>query len=63
MAESYSETENNRIQSTLLHGRRRIVCGEQNITAANVREVLDRSTMVHGCNSSDIDYLWKYFLG
>lgn len=63
MAESYSESENKGIQSTLLHGRRRIVCGEQNITATNVREVLDRSTMVHGCNSSDIDYLWRYFLG
>ena len=55
MAENYSESENKGIQSTLLHGRRRIVCGEQNITAANVREVLDRSTLVHGCNSSDID--------
>ena len=58
MAETNSESENKGIKSTLLHGRRRIVRGQQNITAANVREVLDRSSMVHSCNSSDIDYLW-----
>ena len=44
-------------------GRRRIVCSPCRIDETNVRELLDRSLLVHSVNASDENYLWRYFLG
>lgn len=44
-------------------GRKKIYTSETSITRENLLTVLQKSVMIHKCNSSDIRYLWRYYKG
>lgn len=46
-----------------MHGRRVIKSSVEKITKENVVEVLMKALNVHYLNSSEIDYLWRYYCG
>lgn len=46
-----------------LTGRRKILTSVEEITAANVVEVLDKALAVHMQNAMEINYLWRYYKG
>lgn len=46
-----------------LTGRRKILTPVQEITAANVRDVLADCLPVHAQNAAEIDYLWNFYKG
>lgn len=47
----------------LNYGRRRIILDFEEVTEANVVDVLKKAMYIHGQNRKDCDYLIKYFLG
>ena len=51
------------IETRQLFGRRKVFTDEEVITAENVINVLTAALNVHAINSSEIDYLWKYYRG
>jgi SPP1 family phage portal protein len=46
-----------------LFGRRQIYTDVEEITAANVVDVLNKALYVHALNQAEIDYLWRYYKG
>lgn len=46
-----------------LTGRRKILTTVKEITAENVREVLNEALAVHSVNAGEITYLWEYYKG
>ena len=48
---------------TDMHGRRVIYTDATDITAENIREVVEKAMDTHRSNSSDIDYLYRYYKG
>lgn len=48
---------------TVYHGRHRVLCTPGAIDESNIRELLDRSLLVHSQNAAATDYLHRYFLG
>lgn len=45
------------------YGRKRIILDYEEVTPANVVEVLNKALYIHGQNRRDCDYLIRYFLG
>lgn len=45
------------------YGRQRIILDFEEVTPANVVDVLNKALYIHGQNRRDCDYLIKYFLG
>lgn len=48
---------------TDMHGRRVIYTDVTDITAGNIREVVEKAMDTHRSNSNDIDYLHRYYKG
>ena len=46
-----------------LFGRRQIFTDKEEITAANVVDVLEKALRVHSQNQDEIQYLWNYYKG
>lgn len=46
-----------------LTGRRKIKTTAREITASNVREVLEEALAIHAINAGEITYLWEYYKG
>lgn len=52
-----------RNETKIMNGRRVIKMSVKEITKDNLQEVLRKSLDIHNLNSSDIDYLYKYYKG
>ena len=52
-----------RNETKIMNGRRVIKMSVKEITEDNLQEVLRKSLDIHNLNSSDIDYLYKYYKG
>lgn len=46
-----------------LTGRRKILSPVREVTAENVRAVLEKALPIHGENAGEITYLWEYYKG
>lgn len=49
--------------SKIMFGRRMILTSAENITAANVRKIVEQAYNTHLLNRSEIEYLWNYYKG
>lgn len=49
--------------ATVSFGRKKILCDEPSITAANVASVLADALSVHQQNRVEVDYLYRYYKG
>ena len=54
---------NSAFPGQIQYGRRRILLDYDEVTPANVIEVLQKAMNIHAANRKDCDYLIKYFLG
>jgi phage portal protein, SPP1 gp6-like len=52
-----------RNETKIMNGRRVIKMSVKEITEDNLQEVLRKSLDIHNLNSSDVDYLYKYYKG
>jgi hypothetical protein len=58
-----AEIDNTFVGSRQFSGRKVIYSSECEITSENVIEVLKKAVSVHLTNSSDINYLYRYYRG
>lgn len=63
LLEKYMVTDIDRFPSDGLIGRRKIRTVAKEITAGNVREVLEEALAIHSQNAAEITYLWDYYRG
>ena len=61
--ENYTVNEILQLPAKGLTGRRKIRTAVREITAENVREVLEKALAVHCANCGEITYLWEYYKG
>ena len=61
LLEQYRVTAIERFPDDGLTGRRKILTAKKEITAENVRDVLQKAISVHAKNAAEIQYLWDYY--